>query len=203
MTENTAQPFAKLFDIDGQQLLFEVLPSEDTDKRAGGTPDVMLTTDLGWTRYQARVTLAITEEGRQKMGDPVAYLLADFTEEKAQAKLAEIQSEWSGAAVLGRMDDEDKEDMSEEDEAQLRDASGGRFASLAEVDGRQVLVVAVKDLGPNEDQEGVVVKVARAEGGPAEEQISGRTLDDVTEDIEQVSQAVVALHTPSRKAPRP
>ena len=77
------------------------------------------------------------------------------------------------------------------------------FASLAEVDGRQVLVVAVKDLGPNEDQEGVVVKVARAEGGPDEEQIAGRTLDDVIEDIEQVSQAVVALHTPSRKARHP
>ena len=64
--------FAKLFEIDGQQVLFESLPSLDPHRREEGMPDAMVSVDLGWSFYEARVGLVLNEKGRADIIDPHA-----------------------------------------------------------------------------------------------------------------------------------
>ena len=169
--------FAKLFDIDGQQVLFEALPSSDPHKREEGMPDVMVSVDLGWSFYEARIGLQLNEMGRADIIDPHAWLVGSFTEDKARDQLEKIQSEFGGQAIVDRMLASGEYSLGDEDDVEemtaLQDAQGAPFAKLFELDGRQALVLRRHDLGEDEETDGVLVKVAKPNGEVAETRVEG------------------------------
>lgn len=177
--------FAHLFDFGDQQLLLEAVPSKNPEKRAVGMPDVMISTHLGWSFYEARVELSLTEKGQQEIANPHEWLVSTFTEAKARNQLDKIKSEFGGDAVVSRMLESGEFDLGDEDDvaqmADLQACQGERFANLMEVEGRQVLAIHRTDLGENEDGEGLLVKVAQPGGGVLEIPVEGLDLDDVNE----------------------
>lgn len=184
-SSSTPLAFAQLFEFgDEQQLLFEAIPSKNPEKQAAGLPDVVISTHLGWTFYEARVELSLTESGRREVTNPHEWLVNTFTEDKARTQLEKIKSEFGGDAVVSRMLESGEFDLGDEDDvaqmAELQSCQSERFAKLLEVDGRQVLAIRRTDMGPNEDIEGLLVKVAQPGGGLMEIHAEGLSLDDFT-----------------------
>ena len=123
--------FAKIFEIDGQQVVFQVHPLEE------GRFEVSTSVDLGWCRYGKIVELSLTQPSL----DPVGQLLEQITTERAKADLKEAVDQWGEAAMLSKMPPEDA--------AKHIHIPPAEFAKLVEIDGLQILATQST---PNEDE---------------------------------------------------
>lgn len=153
--------FAAIHEVDGQQVLFELLVSENEQKRREGIPDINITTDLGWSRYSARLEMGRGEEPEGKTADFHDFLFETFTQDLAERKMKEIQDQFGAQAIIDNMLSSQEYSLDDPDDVEEMDAlramKGEDFAKIIEVDGRQVLAVFETDLGEDESP-GLVVK---------------------------------------------
>lgn len=202
MTASTAfaRPFAKLFDIDGEQVLFELLPSRDEENLEAGIPDPVISADLGWVRYVARIHLSAEALGAAGLEDLHGKLMDDFDEARARGALEQAKLQWSPEAILDEMEKRNGPMPAGQREKVLA-MRPDRFARILEVAGRQVLAITANDLG-GRDEVGLVVKVALPGGGVAQIEQPGARLEAF--DQAAAGQALLLVEpAPRPSGPRP
>lgn len=195
-------PFAKIYSVDGEQILCEVVPSRDPEKMNQGIPDIVLSTNLGWSYYSARVQFNISEEGKKNVDNLFVYMLDSFTEEKARKQLQSIKADFGAQAIVDKMVAEGKYDLVEDAEEinELLSIEISDFAKIIEVGGRQVLAVLSEELGEDNEQPGLVIKTALEGGNVSIRQMEGLTLDDFTPQLAQECVEQIVGQKPVKRA---